>query len=178
MPPGIPHLNPTHGTDTHPSEDYKQIDVLDQYEEEHLDDRRHEEMDHATRMRVEVELDRRQGIQRNMPGFLQDDDDDDGERDDSHRSRFQLQRPDGGEEDDGDEEGIFNLENFDAPIKEWVAQDRPRAEIKRRFCNFLENFVDAHNNAVHLETINQMCASNGQSLEISYQHLSQGHPNP
>jgi DNA replication licensing factor MCM2 len=76
-------------------------------------------------------------------------------------------------EDERDEDGIFNLENFDAPIKEWVAQERPRAEIKRRFCNFLETFVDANQNAVHLETINQMCSSNGQSLEISYQHLSQ-----
>ncbi len=39
-----------------------------------------------------------------------------------------------------DEEEPFNLETFTVPLREWVAQEQTKNEIKRRFKSFLRNF--------------------------------------
>ena len=97
------------------------------------------------------------------------------------------------DEDDVD----FALEDFgDVPLSEWLAQDRPRAEIKKQFRHFLRTYRDSQqqsasaNNAsrnngassrtgapVYETRINAMCAANEQSLKVNYEHLSDAYPN-
>jgi len=62
--------------------------------------------------------------------------------------------------------GSINLETMDMPLREWIAQDRTRREIKHRFRTFLES--DEH----HKQAIQFMCANNLASFEVSYQSLS------
>jgi DNA replication licensing factor MCM2 len=38
------------------------------------------------------------------------------------------------------EEEEVNLEAFNVPLREWIAEDRTRREIKRRFKKFLQEF--------------------------------------
>jgi DNA replication licensing factor MCM2 len=49
----------------------------------------------------------------------------------------------------------------------------PRRVIQREFRHFLTSFVDEHGNSVYGERIRSMCESNGESLEVSFQHLQQ-----
>jgi hypothetical protein len=60
----------------------------------------------------------------------------------------EREQEDLGDEDDDeeDEEGVvpseraLNLEAFDCPLREWIAEDRTRREIQRRFKIFLTTF--------------------------------------
>lgn len=83
--------------------------------------------------------------------------------------------------DDDDEEGgerkedkyrelPLNLEAFDVPLREWIAQNRTRREIKKRFKKFLYSFKKG-NAYIYLPRIKVMCAKNSSSLEVSYVHL-------
>jgi DNA replication licensing factor MCM2 len=55
--------------------------------------------------------------------------------------------------------GSINLETMDMPLREWIAQDRTRREIKHRFRTFLES--DEH----HKQAIQFMCANNLVSVQ-------------
>jgi hypothetical protein len=56
----------------------------------------------------------------------------------------------------------LNLEVFDCPLREWMATERPRKEIKRRLKHFLTSFRDDKGKLVHQEKIESMCAANQQ----------------
>ena len=56
----------------------------------------------------------------------------------------------------------MNLEVFDCPLREWMATERPRKEIKRRLKHFLTSFRDDKGKLVHQEKIESMCAANQQ----------------
>lgn len=62
-------------------------------------------------------------------------------------------------EDDEEQENKYvetdvNLEVFDVPIREWIAQDRTRREIKKRFKNFLRKYkLSPNGRPVHQEKI-------------------------
>jgi DNA replication licensing factor MCM2 len=53
------------------------------------------------------------------------------------------------EEDDLMDEGerSLNLEAFEGPLRQWLAEDRTRNEIKRRFRKFLLTYYDGMENA-------------------------------
>lgn len=115
-----------------------------------------------------------------------DDDDDDDDLDDDN---FE------------DEEGV-NLEAFDVPLHEWIAQDRTRREIQRKFRMFLSSFREgedfdedalddptldeaerkrrrrllAQTPPTYEDKIRQMCSVNKSALELSYLHLMQKEP--
>lgn len=104
------------------------------------------------------------------------------------------------EEDDDNfeaEEGI-NLEAFDVPLREWIAQDRTRREIQRKFRVFLSNFregeedpdeegideaearrrrrVRANTEPTYEDRIRHMCAANKSALELDFTHLMNKEP--
>ena len=71
----------------------------------------------------------------------------------------------------------FDLDDFKVPLKEWIQQEQPRVEIKRRFRQFLDHFEDGETRErVHDKVIDAMCAQGGQSLTISYLNLSRFAP--
>lgn len=116
--------------------DYRRMETLDRYDAEQLDDRRYEDMDLDTRRLVEDELNRRDAREGRIAQVFQEDQE--MERDDAHRRRFRRDdmdreplNPDLNQDLDDDE--IINLEHFDVPLREWIATERPRNEIKRRF---------------------------------------------
>ena len=117
-------------------------------------------------------------------------------------NRFEQQELDEGEEfedeymDDGAERAL-NLEKFECPLREWIAEERTRREIQRRFKKFLLTYYDdiekvaewmrKHEGEepkpplpptlkvkkpIYPQKIRTMCASNSASLEVSYGHIA------
>ncbi|CEG46124.1 dna replication licensing factor [Plasmopara halstedii] len=149
--------------------DYRKMETLDRYDTTMLDSRQYDDMDIDTRRAVEEELNRRDARQgRIAQAFLEDQE---MEHDDAHRRRFQrrVEGDEGFGEMKGtldDDEELINLEHFDVPLREWIATETPRNEIKRRFRNFLKTFSDGKGKIVYYEKIVQMAQRNEQSLEI------------
>ena len=99
---------------------------------------------------------------------------------------------DGGASDEEEDEPLpVDLENFDPTDAETVAEfiRRPEisAELKRRFASFLQTYeeptdssttANANANAepIYPGLIQDMCASNSQSLHVSFVHLSRTDP--
>ncbi|KAF1317116.1 DNA replication licensing factor mcm2, partial [Globisporangium splendens] len=148
--------------------DYRRMETLDRYDTDQLDDRRYEDMDMDTRRQVEEELNRRDAREGRIAQVFQEDQE--MERDDAHRRRFRRGGDDeyglGANEQELEDEEIINLEHFDVPLREWIATERPRNEIKRRFKNFLNTFVDRNNQLLYHQKIVKMAQRNEQSLEI------------
>lgn len=118
------------------------METLDRYDADQLDDRRYEDMDLDTRRLVEEELNRRDAREGRIAQVFQEDQE--MERDDAHRRRFRRGGDDfdlGMNEQQLEEEEIINLEHFDVPLREWIATERPRNEIKRRFVSTSCSFV-------------------------------------
>ena len=113
-----------------------------------------------------------------------------GIADEDHRDLFSTRYGTVGDDIDDDEEedpdrkeSVYrdlpvNLEAFDVPLREWIAQDRTRREIKTRFRNFLYEYkFETKGSAyIYLPRIKAMCAKNSSSLEVSYIHLGDGVP--
>ncbi|CAI5745352.1 unnamed protein product [Peronospora destructor] len=149
--------------------DYRRMETLDRYDTTMLDGRQYEDMDFDTRREVEAELNRRDAREGRVAHVFEEDQE--MEHDDAHRRRFRRVREgedgydDIGGTADVDEE-LINLEHFDVPLREWIATERPRSEIKRRFRNFLNTFADGKDRLVYHEKIVQLAQRNEQSLEI------------
>ena len=86
---------------------------------------------------------------------------------------------------DGDDP--INLEAFDVPLREWIAQDRTRREVQRKFRAFLRHFRPDTSeedqqrrrkraNGIYEQKIRVMCASNKATLQVSYTHLMEAEP--
>jgi DNA replication licensing factor MCM2 len=74
---------------------------------------------------------------------------------------------------DGDD---IKIEEFDVPLREWIALTKVERQITKRFGAFLNKFGEAQGDRVYPRRINDMCSDNRQSLEVSYLHLSQFEP--
>jgi DNA replication licensing factor MCM2 len=173
--------------------DYQRIEALDTYGSEGLDDRDYEAMDFDQRHAAEAELARREKGSRNQ-GFygmaldnMEEEEDDEARR--ARRGVFvrveqEEEEEEQDSEDDLEADDQVNLEAFDVPLREWIAQTRTRKEIQRKFRIFLRNFVE-HNeeqmtrrrgNGMYEKKIRTMCASNLSSLQVSYMHLMDAEP--
>lgn len=169
--------------------DYRAIPELDNYDDKDIDYREHDLMDHATRMKVEGLLDDRDemnAVRRGRRPLALDDEIDEDEEDEEEarleeerRRRKMIEQEAGNmvDEDYDEDEAPFNLENFEVSLQEWIAKDKPRREISRRFRSFLKTFVDMKGRSVYQEKIMAMCTANEQSLEVSYMDLSSAVPN-
>jgi hypothetical protein len=189
--------------------DYQRIDALDSYGREGIDDREYDAIDIDQRHAAEAEIrarDRqagRGGRDAGIYGMALDDmeADEDEEARRARRSMFRMEKeddeqgPDDEEdekrEDDIDEEDLdgedpINLEAFDVPLQEWLAQGRTKREVQRKFRAFLRHFRPEtagddyyrrkRANGIYEQKIRNMCASNLASLQISYNHLKEAEP--
>mmetsp|Transcript_13302 Transcript_13302/g.20731 ORF Transcript_13302/g.20731 Transcript_13302/m.20731 type:complete len:966 (-) Transcript_13302:2250-5147(-) len=195
--------------------DYQRIEALDTYGREGLDDRDYGQMDHDERLAAEAELarrDREEGVGRAGAGrneglygmaldVMETEEDEDARR--ARRGIFAARTgagdgddgldPDNGDEDEEDDDvdlerdDEVNLEAFDVPLREWIAQDRTRREVQRKFRIFLKNFIPTEDdtadqpqrrrgNGIYEQKIRQMCAHNQQTLQVSYLHLMESEP--
>jgi DNA replication licensing factor MCM2 len=173
--------------------DYQRIEALDNYGSEGLDDRDYEAMDFDQRRAAEAELARREKGSRNQ-GFygmaldnMEEEEDDEARR--ARRGVFarveqEEEEEEHDSEDDLEADDQVNLEAFDVPLREWIAQTRTRKEIQRKFRIFLRNFVEndeqrmtrRRGNGMYEKKIRTMCASNLSSLQVSYMHLMEAEP--
>ena len=197
-------------------QDYQRIDALDTYGREGIDDRDYRNMDMDERMAAERQIAareeeemKRRGIGGRSGKFYDNLMEGMEEDDEARRNRrARMRRGTDIDEDDLDmtddvdrpdeildEEELFeteeevNLEAFDVPLREWIAQDRTRRELQRRFRRFLMEFEpdedeDEDSNQkkrkkkspIYEDRIRSMCASNHASLEVSYMHLMEKVP--
>jgi len=116
--------------------DYQRIAALDTYGTEGLDDREYEDMDIDQQRAAEQELARRDqesGRTRNdgfygMLDAMEDEEDDEARR--ARRGVFRVEDEEEEEDEDSDEDleadDQVNLEAFDVPLREWIAQHRTR----------------------------------------------------
>ena len=212
--------------------DYQPIAALDTYGTEDIDNRDYDQMDADQRYAAETVLQARDkernlsammgGRARGFYGALDAMEEDLEEEEERMRRRAMFGRAGagaggdgGGDDDDGmddddddldndnfeDEEGV-NLEAFDVPLREWIAQDRTRREIQRKFRMFLSTFREgeefdedamddptldeaerkrrrrllAQTPPTYEDRIRQMCSVNKSALELSYLHLMQKEP--
>lgn len=178
--------------------DYQRIEALDTYGTEGIDDGEYDMIDRDQRALAERELQRRdrEGGRRSegFYGMLDSvEDEEDEETRQARRATFVrggrgAQGEDDKEEDDEtDEEDLdgedqVNLEAFDVPLREWIAQDRTRREIQRRFRAFLRHFTPEDDqsrrrgNGVYEQKIRAMCAANLSTLQVSYAHFIDSEP--
>ena len=176
--------------------DYQRIEALDTYGTEGIDDRDFGAMDEEQRRAAEKELARRDrergGRNDGFYGMLDTmETEEDDEARQARRGMFHRVDEEADEEDeetdeedlDGDDQ--VNLEAFDVPLREWIAQDRTRREIQRRFRAFLRHYTGQpdeeltrrrRGNGIYEQKIRAMCASNLSTLQVSYLHLMNSEP--
>ena len=171
--------------------DYQRIEALDTYGTEGIDDRDYGMMDEEERRTAEAEMRRRdRGRNQGFYGLLDaDEEDEDVEAREARRAMFG--RAAAGEADDEEEEeeedldgdDPINLEAFDVPLRECIAQDRTRREIQRKFRAFLKHYrpeaADTRRrrgNGLYESKIRNMCSANLSSLTVSYLHLMNAEP--
>ena len=63
-----------------------------------------------------------------------------GEGDDDMMMEGEEEEEEEEDDDNFEEQEVVNLEAFDVPLREWIAQDRTRKEIQRKFRVFLSTF--------------------------------------
>jgi DNA replication licensing factor MCM2 len=177
----------------HADRDYQRIDALDTYGTEGIDDRDFDGMDLEERQKAEAEMRRRdRGRNQGFYGLLDAvETEEDDEARQARRAMFGRRGPEEEEEDEVEEEeeedldgeDPINLEAFDVPLREWIAQDRTRREIQRKFRAFLKHFrpevADTRRrrgNGLYEQKIRNLCAANRSSLTVSYLHLMNAEP--
>jgi DNA replication licensing factor MCM2 len=181
----------------HADRDYQRIDALDTYGTEGIDNRDFDGMDLDQRQEAEAEMRRRdRGRNQGFYGLLDAvETEEDDEARQARRAMFGRRGPEEEEEDevedeveeeeeeDLDGEDPINLEAFDVPLREWIAQDQTRREIQRKFRAFLKHFrpevADTRRrrgNGLYEQKIRNLCAANRSSLTVSYLHLMNAEP--
>lgn len=166
-------------------DDYKPVPELDKYEGEDIDDNDdYEDMDIGDRRAVEVELQKRDKLEKRSTkaGLIKDSllyselsEDLDGEHAASNRvKRFKDL---GSQGDQGTDQPIESIQHLDVmkghSLREWVKMIGPRTEIYNRFLNFLKTIVDDNGHNVFREKIRHMVESNHQSLVVDYNLIYQ-----
>jgi DNA replication licensing factor MCM2 len=174
--------------------DYQRIEALDTYGTEGIDDNDYGLIDTEQREAAERELARRDrargGRSDGFYGMMLEtvEDEEDEEARQARRGIFgrgaegEEEEDEETDEEDLDGEDQVNLEAFDVPLREWIAQDRTRREIQRRFRAFLRHFTPdddqrrRRGNGIYEQKIRSMCAANLSTLPVSYVHLMDSEP--
>ncbi|GAM21209.1 hypothetical protein SAMD00019534_043840 [Acytostelium subglobosum LB1] len=84
---------------------------------------------------------------------------------------------DNSDDDDDDDDnyqiGTLKLEEPQGPLREYLTNQGPRREVEARLAQFFETFKDKKGIEVYKHRIQQMCASNLESLQVNYTHLDE-----
>lgn len=175
--------------DEHMDEDYEARPELDNYDGFGIDDQRQQELNINDRLEVDERLDREQRMREAMQGrraaALMDDefeDDEEGMLDNRMRQeRMRMMRENGGGADEQDHEDMGNVldyEEIQGPLNLWLQKPDVIKWVSRLFNAFLRNFkseADSHR-FDYEERIHEMCQNNKQSLEMTFNHLSNKQP--
>lgn len=145
------------------------------------DDGDYEGLDIAERRALEQRLDRRdRELAGRRPAAFLEDEDGDGEIDLTFQPRRRRHHYDEDQEDDimddimEEELSLETLQDVKAAsLTEWVAQPAVQRTIKREFKAFLTEYTDENGSSVYGNRIRTLGEVNAESLEISYDHLSQ-----
>ncbi|CAE7186886.1 unnamed protein product [Symbiodinium sp. KB8] len=167
--------------------DYRAIQELDQYDPTMLAADGDAAVDHDARRAAEIEMARRDAARGLRPQGLDDDDYFDEDQDETYQDRQRrlkrMRKAAAGDEPEdvrhlpaAGEYAPFELGTYSVPLREWIAQEQTRAEVRRRFRWFLDNYTDAKGVNVHQESIETMCAENNQTLAVSYLAMTQAVP--
>lgn len=153
----------------------------------------YEEMDAATRRRIDEQLNRRDAILNNANrsrrgAFLDDDDDDDEEEDSMGQFGLPIQRRRRRQHQDEDQDDMmddveidpFNeelslesLSDVKAPsITEWILQPAVSRSIARELKLFFLEYTDANGDSVYGNKMRTLGEVNAESLEVSYKDLA------
>ncbi len=148
-----------------------------------------EEMDQEAKEKAEREIDdrlrERLAYNKRIPTALQtfheDFDETDGLRLEYLRNRQRDQFEGMGleeeEGEEGDNERYLDIEEAKGKLHLWIKEPRTVRWIRRNFRKFLLYFRDEKDkHLVYEQRIQEMCHSNKQSLEITYNHLMQTIP--
>lgn len=152
--------------------DYVAIPELDTYDMANLDTREYGAMDFDARRAADAEIAERSEQRGRLDDILDRYGDEDEEARDRRRGVFDQRR-----QQQMDMEGMeledeeLNLEAYDVPLREWIAEDRTRREVKRRFRALLEGSKDGNGRLRYKDAIRNMCAANLTSLEVHYEVL-------
>lgn len=176
--------------------DYRANPEQDRYDlhDGNIDDEGdYEEMDAATRRRIDEQMNRRDAILSNanrsrLTAFLHDDEDDEGMVDMDQfglpiqrRRRRDEDQADFMDEDDDDVEidpfneelSLESLTDIKAPsITEWILQPAVSRSIARELKAFLLEYTDSKGRSVYGARIRTLGEVNAESLEVSYNHLA------
>lgn len=159
--------------------DYRENARKDHYESDDIDDNEYNELDIGERAIVDAKLNRRDRekarLEGHLPAAFIDDEDDDMASMLVRRRRHQA--------DEAYDDMLVDNE-IPAPsleslkdikghsLEEWIVMEGPRQAIKREFHDFLTTFINEKGESVYGQKMKEMCEANGESLEISFEHLS------
>lgn len=162
--------------------DERERDDTNYHGDEIDDEGDYEELDLATRRRLEANLNRRDrelARRRRMPAaFMQDDEDDavDLTRQPRRRRHAYDEDPDDMDMDENimDEElSLEGLQDIKASsLTDWLALPAVMRTVAREFKSFLTEYIDAQGISVYGTRIRTLGEVNSESLEVSYDHLS------
>ncbi|RLV84763.1 DNA replication licensing factor MCM2 [Meyerozyma sp. JA9] len=173
-------------------QDYRRNETQDHYDlgVGNIDDEEYEELDAATRRRIDQQMDRRDEFmgrtndRSRRQAYMDDDDDDEvGEVDEyglpvQRRRRRQYDDNDdmmeGFEIDPFNEElSLESLSDVKAPtVTEWILQPAVSKSIARELKSFLLEYTDEKGRSVYGAKIRTLGEVNAESLEVSYDHLA------
>ena len=157
----------------------------DQYRGAMLDDEGdYDELDPAARRQLEARLarrDREMQRRRQMPAAFLQDENEDMLMDLTKQPRRRRHRYDEDEEDVDMAEGIMQEElTLDAlqdvkatSLTDWVNQPAVYRTVAREFKSFLTEYTDANGISVYGTRVRTLGEINAESLEVSYDHLSE-----
>lgn len=158
------------------------MEHLDRYENDGIDegfvDDVTEEERFAARLAAERELaarDRFEGVgsarRGRLPAALQEELEEDEYR--PRRRRRVEDAQAGFDDEDMDEPDVaINLEEPRGPVKDFIAEEAVRREIKRQFRRFLLHFTDDNGDAIYAQRLRDMVRANTSTLEVDYVDLA------
>ncbi|KAA8906125.1 MCM2/3/5 family-domain-containing protein [Sphaerosporella brunnea] len=159
--------------------DYTQNLKFDQYEADDIDDEDYDQLDPATRRRIEAQLNKRDAaLRRRMPAaFLQDEEDDEMDLSMQPRRRRHHYDEDQSEDMDNVMDEELSLEQLGdikaASVADWLSNPNVYRSVAMHFRNFLLEYTDEHGSSVYGARIRTLGVDNAESLEISFQHLAE-----
>ena len=156
----------------------------DEYEGIDLDDEEdYDDMDLGARRRLEQQLNRRDrevSRRQRIPAAFLPGDEEDGDIDLTAQPRRRRHHYDEDPDDVMDHnimdeelslEGLGDVKASN--LTEWVSQASVQRTIKREFEAFLTSYTDSSGSSVYGNRIRTLGAVNAESLEVSYEHLSE-----
>ncbi|KAF4125977.1 DNA replication licensing factor MCM2 [Geosmithia morbida] len=141
------------------------------------------DMDQAARRQLEAQLNRRDrevARRQRIPAAFLPGDDEDGDIDLTAQPRRRRHHYDEDPDEDMDADVMDEELSLEAlgdvkasSLTEWVSQTAVQRTIKREFKAFLTSYTDASGSSVYGNRIRTLGEINAESLEVSYEHLSE-----